>query len=164
MTDEEYMREALMLAKLAAEYDEAPVGAIVVSRGVIVGRGYNRRETDKDATAHAEILALRQACATVGGWRIPESVLYVTLEPCPMCAGALVNSRIGRLVYGAGDPKAGAAGTVLNITCNEHLNHRMQVTGGVLAEDCAALLKDFFAEKRRLQSLRKQMSLLGNKL
>ncbi len=149
MTDLEYMQEALALAKQAVAADEVPVGAVVVSRGEIVGRGYNQREKGKDATLHAETIAIRQACAKLGGWRIPDSTLYVTLEPCPMCAGAMVNARINRLVYGAADPKAGAAGSVLNIVDHPGLNHRLTVESGLLQEEAAALLKEFFARKRR---------------
>ena len=146
-----YMHEALKLAELAAEQDEVPVGAIVVSRGRIVGRGYNQREQGRDATLHAEMSAIRQACAELGGWRIPEATLYVTLEPCPMCAGALVNSRIQRLVYAAPDPKAGAAGTVMNIVDYPGLNHRLNVQSGLMAEESVALLRAFFARKRAQQ-------------
>lgn len=147
--DELYMREALALAKVAGELDEVPVGAVVVAGGKIVGTGYNQREYGRDATLHAEMIAIREACATMGGWRLPGATLYVTLEPCPMCAGALVNARVERLVFGASDPKAGAAGTVLDITNCAALNHRLTVEGGVLAEQAAALLKEFFSRKRR---------------
>ncbi|MBQ6808078.1 MAG: tRNA adenosine(34) deaminase TadA [Firmicutes bacterium] len=146
-----YMQQALKLAEQAAEEDEVPVGAVVVSDGRLVGRGYNQREQGKDATLHAEMSAIRQACATLGGWRIPRATLYVTLEPCPMCAGALVNARIERLVYAAPDPKAGAAGTVMNIVEHPVLNHRLQVESGLLAEESAALLRAFFARKREKQ-------------
>ena len=149
MDDLFYMKEALRLAEQAAREDEVPVGAVVVSRGEIVGRGYNQREQGKDATLHAETIAIRDACATVGGWRIPESTMYVTLEPCPMCAGAMVNARIDRLVFGACDPKAGAAGTVLNIVDHPVLNHRISVESGLMAEESAALLKEFFGRKRK---------------
>jgi len=144
-----YMRQALDLARQAAELDEAPVGALVVCQGRVAGRGYNLRESGRDATLHAEMIAIREACANLSGWRLPDATLYVTLEPCPMCAGAMVNARIGRLVFGAGDPKAGAAGSVLDIVRHPGLNHRLLVEGGLLAEESAALLKQFFAAKRK---------------
>jgi len=147
--DLQYMYQALELAEQAVAHDEVPVGALVVAGGKIVGRGYNQREYGRDATLHAEMIAIRAACATMGGWRLPGATLYVTLEPCPMCAGALVNARVERLVFGAYDPKAGAAGSVLDIVRCRGLNHQLEVTGGVLAEESAALLKNFFARKRR---------------
>ena len=143
-----YMREALNLAAQAAQEDEVPVGAIIVADGQIVGRGFNRREGGRDATLHAEIIAIREACATMGGWRLPRSTMYVTLEPCPMCAGALVQARVERLVFGATDPKAGAAGTVLDLTRHAALNHRLEVEGGLLAAEAAELLQQFFRQKR----------------
>jgi len=146
-SDEAWMREALAEAARAAAMDEVPVGAVVVLGDAIVGRGHNRRETDADPTAHAEILALRQAAHTVGNWRV-EGTLYVTQEPCPMCAGALVNARIKRLVYGCPNPKAGAVHTHYQIPTDERLNHRLEVTRGVLAEDCGRMLSDFFARLR----------------
>ena len=146
--DEFLMRRALALAERAATEDEVPVGALVVADGRIVGRGWNRRESGRDATLHAEMIAIREACATLGGWRLPDATLYVTLEPCPMCAGAMINARIGRLVYGAADPKSGACGSVLDICGAGLLNHRVAVTGGVLAAEAAGLLKDFFSRKR----------------
>ncbi len=147
--DLQYMYQALELAEQAVAHDEVPVGALVVAGGKIVGRGYNQREYGRDATLHAEMIAIRAACATMGGWRLPGATLYVTLEPCPMCAGALVNARVERVVFGAYDPKAGAAGSVLDIVRCSGLNHQLEVTGGVLAEESAALLKNFFARKRR---------------
>lgn len=146
--DYQYMRQALVLAQKAADEDEVPIGAIVVVGGEIVGSGYNRREYGKDATLHAEMIAIREACQTLGGWRLPHATLYVTLEPCPMCAGALVQARINCLVFGASDPKAGAAGTVLNIADHPNLNHQALVRGGLLAEEAAALLRAFFVRKR----------------
>lgn len=145
------MEEALRLAEEAARQDEVPVGAVIVSAGRVVGRGMNQREQGRDATLHAEMCAIRQACATLGGWRIPNATLYVTLEPCPMCAGALVNARIQRLVYAASDPKAGAAGTVMNIVDHPHLNHRVLIQSGLLEEESIALLRAFFAGKRARQ-------------
>lgn len=146
--DLQYMQQALALAEQAAAQDEVPVGALVVAGGGIVGQGYNQREYGRDATLHAEMIAIREACATMGGWRLPGATLYVTLEPCPMCAGALVNARIERLVFGASDPKAGAAGSVLDITRCAGLNHQLIVERGLLAEEAASLLKSFFARKR----------------
>lgn len=147
--DRQYMLQALELARQAAAADEVPVGALIVARGRIVGRGYNQRQYGRDATLHAEMIAIREACAALGGWRLPGATMYVTLEPCPMCAGALVNARVERLVFGAADPKAGAAGSVLEICRCPGLNHQLAVEGGVLAEEAAALLREFFAAKRR---------------
>jgi tRNA(adenine34) deaminase len=146
--DQFYMREALSLARIAKELDEVPVGAVIVAKGRIVGRGHNRRESGRDATLHAEMIAIREACAIMGGWRLPDATIYVTLEPCPMCAGAMINARIDRLVFGAYDPKSGAAGSVLNVADCPGLNHRMEIKGGVLAADEVLLLKEFFTHKR----------------
>ncbi len=146
--DIKYMKLALDLAEEAARHEEVPIGAVLVKEGVIVASDRNRREELNDATAHAEILALRQAGKLLGGWRIEGSTLYVTLEPCPMCAGALVQARVARLVYGAADPKGGAAGTLYNIVQDERLNHRLEVVGGVMEKECAALLKEFFKARR----------------
>ncbi|MGN1450966.1 MAG: tRNA adenosine(34) deaminase TadA [Eubacteriales bacterium] len=145
--DEKFMLAALRLARRAAGEGEVPVGCVVVKDGVIVGRGRNRRETGRSATAHAELRAIENACKRLGGWRLWECELYVTLEPCPMCAGAIVNSRIRRVVYGASDPKAGAAGSVLDLF-SFPLNHRPEVVSGVMAEECSEELKKFFAELR----------------
>ena len=147
MTDEEYMREALLLAKKAFEMGEVPVGAVAVWEGKIVGRGMNRRETDKNALHHAEIMAIDEACKNLGGWRLWKCDLYVTLEPCPMCAGAIINSRIKRVVYGAPDPKAGSCGSLANLFDMPY-NHRPEVKSGVLEEECSVLLSDFFAKLR----------------
>ena len=146
--DSGWMREALAEAGRAAAAGEVPIGAVVVRGGEVIGRGYNRRETDRDPLAHAELLAIREAARRIGGWRLTECTLYCTLEPCPMCAGALVNSRIERLVYGAADPKAGWCGTLGNLVQEPRLNHRLEVTAGVLAEESAALLRGFFASLR----------------
>jgi tRNA(adenine34) deaminase len=143
------MQEALAEARAAGALGEVPIGAVVVCGGELVGRGHNRREADRDPLAHAELLAIRQAAARVGGWRLVGCTLYVTLEPCAMCAGALVNARIERLVYGAADPKAGFCGTLGNLVQDPRLNHRMEVTAGVLVEECAALLRGFFSQLRR---------------
>lgn len=146
--DERWMREALGEARAALEHDDVPIGAVVVHAGRVIGRGRNERELLEDPTAHAEILALREAAAALGSWRVLDSTLYVTLEPCAMCAGAVVLSRIPRVVFGTVDPKAGAAGSVLDVLSDERLNHRPEVVGGVLAGECAALLREFFAERR----------------
>ena len=140
---------ALAEARRAAEICEVPVGAVVVREGSVVGRGHNRRESDGDPLAHAEILAIRQAAAGIGDWRLLGCTMYVTLEPCAMCAGALVNGRVERLVYGAPDPKAGFCGTLGNLVQDPRLNHRLEVTAGVLEGECAALLRGFFASLRR---------------
>jgi tRNA(adenine34) deaminase len=143
------MTEALAEARRAADLGEVPVGAVVVREGEVLGRGHNRREIDGDPLAHAEILAIRQAAAAIGGWRLSGCTLYVTLEPCSMCAGALVNSRVERLVYGAVDPKAGYCGTLGNLVQDPRLNHRLEMTVGVLEDESAALLRGFFASLRR---------------
>jgi tRNA(adenine34) deaminase len=144
------MEMALAEAQVAADEDEVPVGAVIVSfeRGVI-GRAHNQRERLLDPTAHAEMIAITQAAQALRSWRLENCALYVTLEPCPMCAGAIVQARLPFLVYGARDPKAGACDTLYQITCDPRLNHRAQVVSGVLAERCAALLSDFFTRKRR---------------
>lgn len=139
-----YMRKALAEAKEAAAKGEVPVGAVVVRAGEIIGRGHNLRETLADSSAHAEILALREAARKTGDWRLPDCTLYVTIEPCPMCAGALVQFRVARLVYGARDPKAGAVDSVVDLVRNPHFNHRVEVTSGVLEEECRALIQEFF--------------------
>lgn len=146
--DRRWMAEALGLAQRAREAGDVPVGAVVVREGEVLGRGWNRREADADPTAHAELLALREAAGRAGSWRLEGAVLYVTLEPCAMCAGALVNARIGRLVYGAADPKAGACGSLYDLPSDPRLNHRFPVTAGVLAGESARLLRDFFQERR----------------
>jgi tRNA(adenine34) deaminase len=146
--DEGFMRAALREAAEAARRDEVPVGAVIVHGGRIIGRGYNQREMLKDPTAHAEMLAITQAAAALEGWRLEETTLYATLEPCLMCAGAIVNARIPRVVFGAADPRAGACGSLYQVGLDARLNHRFTVTGGVLAAECAALLRDFFAGKR----------------
>ncbi|MBE3590910.1 MAG: tRNA adenosine(34) deaminase TadA [Firmicutes bacterium] len=143
------MRRALELARGAAEDGDVPVGAVVVdASGRLLGEGRNRREADGDPTAHAEIVALRAAARALGHWRLEGATIYVTLEPCAMCAGALVLARVRRLVFGAADPKAGAAGSLFNIVQDARLNHRLEVTGGVLADEAAALLRAFFRERR----------------
>jgi tRNA(adenine34) deaminase len=142
------MLQALAEARTALDNGDVPVGAVVVHDGRIIGRGHNQRELMQDPTAHAEMIALTAAAAAVGSWRLNNCTIYVTLEPCAMCAGALVLSRIDRLVYGTTDPKAGACGSILNIVEEPRLNHRVQITGGVLAEECGEILRTFFARKR----------------
>jgi tRNA(adenine34) deaminase len=146
--DEYFMRLALREAARALEHDDIPVGAIVVKDGEVIGAGHNEREVRADPTAHAEIIALRAAARSLGSWRVLESVLYVTLEPCAMCAGAIVLARVPRVVFGTTDPKAGAAGSVLDVLDEPRLNHRPQVQGGLLAEECADMLRAFFASRR----------------
>jgi tRNA(adenine34) deaminase len=146
------MQLAIELARQAEALGEVPIGCVVVheSTGRVIGRGHNRRQTDHDPTAHAEILAMREAGATLGHWRLLDCTLYVTLEPCPMCAGAMVNARIPRLVYGCDDPKAGAVKTLFQLCHDARLNHRVQVESGVMAEQCADLLREFFKAQRAL--------------
>ena len=147
--DEVGMRAALREAHASAAADEVPVGCVIVHDGAIIGRGHNQVEGLHDATAHAEILAIGAASNALQSWRLTECTLFVTLEPCAMCAGAMVLARVGRLVYGAADPKAGGCGSVLDVIHEPRLNHRVDVSSGVLAEECGAVLKTFFAGKRR---------------
>jgi tRNA(adenine34) deaminase len=142
------MRAAIDEARLALEHDDVPVGAVVVHDGEVIGAGHNERERRQDPTAHAEMIALRAGAARLGHWRLLDCTLYVTLEPCAQCAGAIVLGRVPRLVYGTADPKAGAAGSVLDILGEPRLNHRPEVIAGVLAQECAALLVDFFRARR----------------
>ena len=142
------MREALLLAARAAKRDEVPVGAIVVKDGRIIAKGYNLRETKRSPLAHAEVVAIAKAARKLGGWRLSGCTLYVTLEPCPMCAGAIVNARVDEVVFGAYDPKAGAMGSLYNLAEGK-LNHKPRVTGGVLEAECAAVLRQYFASKRK---------------
>ena len=146
--DDYFMREALRQALIGSKADEVPVGAIVVRAGKIVGRAYNQVELLRDATAHAEMLALTQAEAAVGDWRLIDCDLYVTKEPCAMCAGALVHTRARRVIFGCADPAAGAAGSVINLLQMPTLNHRCDIESGVLENECAAILRDFFRERR----------------
>lgn len=147
--DEQGMRAALREAHASAAADEVPVGCVIVHDGLIVGRGHNQVETLQDATAHAEVIAIGAASGALQSWRLHECTMYVTLEPCAMCAGAIILSRVGRLVYGARDPKAGACGSVLDVIHERRLNHRVDLTSDVCAEECGAILKEFFARKRR---------------
>jgi tRNA(adenine34) deaminase len=147
-SDERFMRLAIDQARIAEEDGDVPIGAVIVFENKIIGKAYNQREQLKDPTAHAEIIALTQAASALGTWRLHGCTMYVTLEPCPMCAGALVLARIDRLVYGCADPKTGACGSLYNIVQDERLNHRLEVTSGVLTNECSKLLQDFFKQKR----------------
>ena len=142
--DEQWMRAALEEAEKARIHEDVPIGAVAVYNGSIIGRGYNRREADKDPTAHAEMLALRQSSQVIGHWRLDDVTLYCTLEPCAMCAGAMVLARLPRLVYATPDPKAGAGGSIMNITCHPQLNHQVHVESGLLADEAAEQIRSFF--------------------
>lgn len=148
MDDSEWMRQALEEAQRAAEHGDVPIGAVAVRAGEIIARAHNRREIDGDPTAHAELIAIREASKVIGHWRLENVTLYCTLEPCAMCAGAMVLARLPRLVYGTIDPKAGAGGSVMDLLAHPRLNHRVEVIGGVLAAESAALLVQFFAKLR----------------
>lgn len=147
-THEHWMEEAIQEAKKAEALREVPIGAVIVKDGQIIARGHNLRETSLDPTAHAEMIAIREASEALGAWRLLDCTLYVTLEPCPMCAGAVVQSRIKTVVYGTADPKAGCAGTLMNLLQEDRFNHRAELVEGVLQERCAALLTDFFRSLR----------------
>ena len=149
--DDRWMNAAISQARLAEAIGEVPIGAVIVRGGEIVGSGYNRRETDRDPTAHAEMIAIREASERLGAWRLLGCTLYVTLEPCPMCAGAILQSRVERVVYGAPDPKAGCAGTLMDLLQDARFNHRLPWRSGVLGEECAALLTCFFRQLRTRQ-------------
>jgi tRNA(adenine34) deaminase len=146
--DDYFMRLALREAERALEHDDVPIGAVLVREGEVVAAAHNERELRQDPTAHAEVIVLREAARTAGSWRVLDAVLYVTLEPCAMCAGAIVLARIARVVYGASDPKAGACGSVLDVLGETRLNHRPELAGGLLAPECGGLLSDFFASRR----------------
>ncbi|MBQ7333720.1 MAG: tRNA adenosine(34) deaminase TadA [Clostridia bacterium] len=146
--DEEFMRQAILLAKKAEEEDEVPVGALAVLDGKIIAEAYNTREGDKCATHHAELLAIERACAVMGGWRLPGVTLYVTMEPCCMCAGAIINARIPRVVFGTPDLRFGAFGSLINLSCLP-LNHKPELVGGVLGEECREMLSEYFRKKRK---------------
>ncbi len=147
--DVRFMQTAIGAAGIAEENGDVPIGAVIVHQGQIIAKAYNQRQQLQDPTAHAEIIALTQAAAALGSWRLHDCTIYVTLEPCPMCAGALVLSRMDRLVYGCDDPKTGAVKSLYNITQDERLNHQVEVTSGVLAEQCSAMLSDFFTRRRK---------------
>ncbi|MFC4768506.1 tRNA adenosine(34) deaminase TadA [Effusibacillus consociatus] len=149
MQHELYMREALAEAQKAAGWGEVPIGAVVVYDGKVIARGHNMRETWKDPTAHAEILAIREAGRILGGWRLVGCKLYVTSEPCPMCAGAILLSRVDEVVFGAKEPKFGAAGSIVNLIETDEFNHRPQLTSGIMEEECGMILKEFFQQRRK---------------
>ena len=154
--DEKYMREAIRQARKAYKLDETPIGCVIVHDGQIIGRGYNRRNTDKSPLAHAEISAIKKASRKLGDWRLEECTLYVTLEPCQMCAGAIIQSRVTRVVVGCMNPKAGCAGSVLNLLDVKAFNHQAQLTTGVLEEECSALMTGFFRELRERKKMKKK--------
>ncbi|MEH7119689.1 tRNA adenosine(34) deaminase TadA [Neobacillus vireti] len=155
--DEYFMMEAIKEAKKAEEMNEVPIGAILVMKGEIVSRSHNLRELEQNAIAHAELLAIDQACRETGSWRLEDATLYVTLEPCPMCAGAIILSRVKRVVYGADDPKGGCAGTLMNLLQDNRFNHQCELTKGVLEKECGQLLSAFFRRIRERKKLTKQM-------
>ncbi|MEI4791226.1 tRNA adenosine(34) deaminase TadA [Bacillus sp. FJAT-53060] len=149
MKDEQFMQEAISEALKAEQIGEVPIGAVIVVGDQIVSRAHNLRESEQRSIAHAELLAIDEACKTIGSWRLEEAVLYVTLEPCPMCAGAIVLSRVKKVVFGAYDPKGGCAGTLMNLLDDERFNHQSEVIGGVLEKECGELLSQFFRELRQ---------------
>jgi len=161
--DEAFMREALRQAQKAYEVDEVPVGAVVVRAGKVIGRAYNQVELLKDATAHAEMLALTQAEAAVGDWRLTDCDLYVTKEPCVMCAGALIHIRVRRLIFGCADTKSGASGGMINLLQHPGLNHHCEITSGVLQNECAAILQNFFRKRRDEQNVTPQDQQIENR-
>ena len=157
LTEEERcMREAVRQAKKAWKLGEVPIGCVIVSEGKIIGRGYNRRTTDGNVLAHAEIIAIRKACRAMGDWRLEGCTMYVTLEPCPMCAGAIVQARIPKVVIGCMNPKAGCAGSVLDLLHEDGFNHQVETEVGMLGEECSQMLKDFFRELREKKKERKK--------
>jgi tRNA(adenine34) deaminase len=162
MTQEDYMKEALLEAEKAYALDEVPIGAVIVYRDEIIGRGYNLRNTRKHPLAHAELDAIDQAARVIGDWRLEECQLYVTLEPCPMCAGAIVQARIPKLLFGAKNPKAGSAGSIMNILQEPKFNHQVEVIEGILQDECSDILKKFFKESRRKSSNKNPESNLYN--
>ena len=150
LSHDHYMRQALAEAQAALEESEVPIGAVIVRDGRVIGAGHNQRETLKDPTAHAEMIAITQAAAAIGDWRLENCTLYVTLEPCPMCCGAILQARIPIVIYGAADPKAGAVDSLFRLLSDNRLNHRCQIVPGVLSDECGRLLREFFQEQRRL--------------
>lgn len=146
--DEYFMRLALREAERALQHEDVPIGAVIAHEGEVIAAAHNERELRQDPTAHAEVIALREASAALGSWRVLDTVMYVTLEPCAMCAGALVLARVPRVVYGTSDPKAGACGSILDVLAEPRLNHRPEVVGGLLAQECGDLLREFFASRR----------------
>ena len=157
MPEEKYMREAIRQAKKAAALKEVPIGGVIVHDGKIIGRGYNRRTIDGNVLAHAEIIAIRKACRKIGDWRLEDCTMYVTLEPCPMCAGAIVQARIPRVVIGCMNPKAGCAGSVLDLLHEDGFNHQAETEIGLLGEECSAMLKEFFKELRAEGKRKKEL-------
>ena len=155
--DEKYMKEAMKQAKKAAAIEEVPIGCVIVYKEKIIARGYNKRNLKKNTLAHAEILAMNKASKVIGDWRLEDCTMYVTLEPCPMCAGAIVQARIPKVVIGSMNPKAGCAGSVLNVLQTEGLNHQVDIESGVLGEECSCMLSDFFRELRKLKKARKNL-------
>lgn len=160
LQDEFFMREAITEAVKAEELNEVPIGAVVVYQGKIISRGHNLRENRQNAVAHAELLAIDQACRELGTWRLEDATLYVTLEPCPMCAGAIMLSRVKRVVYGASDPKGGCAGTLMNLLQEPRFNHQSEVRAGVLAEECGTMLSSFFQKLRERKKAEKKQAKL----
>ena len=154
-TDEKFMKEALRQARKAYKLEEAPIGCVIVYDGKIIARGYNRRNIDKSTLSHAEMIAIRKAAKVMGDWRLEGCTMYVTLEPCPMCAGAIVQARIPKVVIGSMNPKAGCAGSVLNVLQTDGLNHQVDIESGVLGDECSCMLSDFFRELRKIKKARK---------
>jgi tRNA(adenine34) deaminase len=159
ISDEEFMKEAILEAKKAEAKEEVPIGAVIVLDGKIIARAHNLRECEQNSIAHAELLAIDQACKEIKSWRLEDAELYVTLEPCPMCAGAIILSRIKRVIYGAADPKGGCAGTLMNLLQDDRFNHKSEITYGVLETECSRLLSNFFREIRKKK---KQAKLIRN--
>lgn len=153
-TDEKYMKEAIRQAKKAKALDEVPIGCVIVYEDKIIARGYNRRNTDKNTLSHAELNAIRKACKKLGDWRLEGCTMYITLEPCQMCAGAIVQARVSRVVIGSMNPKAGCAGSVLNILQMDRFNHQVELTKGVLQEECSTMLSEFFKELREKKKVK----------
>ena len=156
-TDEKYMKEAIRQAKKAWKMEEVPIGCVIVHEGKIIGRGYNRRTTDKNPLAHAELAAIKKASKKMGDWRLEDCILYVTLEPCQMCSGAIVQARVKRVVIGCMNPKAGCAGSILNLLQGERFNHQVEITSGVLEAECSQMMKGFFKELREKQKKKKDI-------
>ena len=156
-TDEKYMKEAIRQAKKAWKMEEVPIGCVIVHEAKIIGRGYNRRTTDKNPLAHAELAAIKKASKKMGDWRLEDCILYVTLEPCQMCSGAIVQARVKRVVIGCMNPKAGCAGSILNLLQVERFNHQVEITSGVLEAECSQMMKGFFKELREKQKKKKDI-------
>lgn len=155
-TDEKYMKEAIRQAEKAWKIEEVPIGCVIVYEGKIIGRGYNRRTTDRNPLAHAEMAAIKKASKKMGDWRLEDCTLYVTLEPCQMCSGAIVQARVKRVVIGCMNPKAGCAGSILNLLQVDRFNHQVEITSGVLEEECSQMMKGFFKELREKQKRKKE--------